>query len=58
MLRHWNLQEGRRRRLKNLKRSFLYSLMKCMLSMALMFLIPACYTGLYQPQVPEHLQDR
>jgi cyclic lactone autoinducer peptide len=28
-----------------------------MLAASTLFILPACMTGLYQPQVPEHLQD-
>ncbi len=39
------------------KRKLLYCVTKCMLSAALLAMLPPCMGTNYQPQVPEHLQD-
>ncbi|WP_425347836.1 cyclic lactone autoinducer peptide [Sporomusa sphaeroides] len=42
---------------QNFKKRWLYYVTKCMLSAAVLFMLPACVGNTYQPQVPEHLQD-
>lgn len=44
--------------LEKFKLNLLHSVVKCMLSASILFILPACAGGYYQPQVPEHLQDR
>jgi cyclic lactone autoinducer peptide len=43
--------------MRNFKRSFLQFVTTCMLSSALLAILPACFIGSYQPKVPDHLRD-